>query len=237
MMKCYEHPENEAVGMCTECGKTICDVCKLEVDEKLICKKCVQKKMEKQIKKQEETETIEKSKIVNRELENWKKTNWQLTPHRKGKNEAGVMALLGGWFGLHKFYLNKPGQGIAMALFSSTGIPLIISIYEGAVYLTSTQEEFDKKYNREYYLLEQGTEKEKIEFSQTENYIHPPHMTDLNRMKNNNKKIIDIETDLIDDLEQEKTKIEKTQETLEKKETEIKENMKNEKKEEGKKDE
>ena len=38
-LKCYEHPELDAVGVCSECGKGICDKCVVEIGGKLYCKR------------------------------------------------------------------------------------------------------------------------------------------------------------------------------------------------------
>ena len=40
-MNCYNHAENEAVGTCTSCGKSICNECKVEMQGKLICRTCL----------------------------------------------------------------------------------------------------------------------------------------------------------------------------------------------------
>ena len=40
-MNCYVHPENEAVGTCTSCGKPICSECAIETQGKLICRPCL----------------------------------------------------------------------------------------------------------------------------------------------------------------------------------------------------
>lgn len=42
-MKCYVHPDVDAVGTCTNCGKTVCSNCALEMNGKLICKSCVER--------------------------------------------------------------------------------------------------------------------------------------------------------------------------------------------------
>lgn len=42
-MKCYIHQDIDAVGTCTNCGKTVCQVCASEVDGKVVCKQCVEK--------------------------------------------------------------------------------------------------------------------------------------------------------------------------------------------------
>ncbi len=59
---------------------------------------------------------------------------------------AGILALLLGGLGIHKFYLNDTSAGILYICFSWTGIPEIIGLIEGIIYLTSTDEEFQEKY-------------------------------------------------------------------------------------------
>ncbi len=44
-MKCTNHPETEAIGVCTNCGKAICSICSMEIDHKLMCKSCIEQKM------------------------------------------------------------------------------------------------------------------------------------------------------------------------------------------------
>lgn len=48
-MYCYKHNERPAVGACTNCGHLICEECKLEVNEKFICKDCAEKMMQSRI--------------------------------------------------------------------------------------------------------------------------------------------------------------------------------------------
>jgi hypothetical protein len=43
-MKCYYHPENDAIGTCTNCGKAICQIDAVDVSDKFICKECLNKK-------------------------------------------------------------------------------------------------------------------------------------------------------------------------------------------------
>lgn len=64
----------------------------------------------------------------------------------KSKTTAGILAILLGSLGVHKFYLGKIGLGIVYLLFCWTGIPGIIGLIEGILYLTKTEEEFQSKY-------------------------------------------------------------------------------------------
>ena len=59
---------------------------------------------------------------------------------------AGVLAILLGGIGAHKFYLGQSGQGILYLLFCWTGIPLLIGIIEGVIYLSMTEADFQNKY-------------------------------------------------------------------------------------------
>ncbi len=40
-MKCYMHPDAEAVGTCTSCGKAICGQCAVDVGSRLVCRSCL----------------------------------------------------------------------------------------------------------------------------------------------------------------------------------------------------
>jgi len=64
----------------------------------------------------------------------------------KSKVVAGVLAILLGVFGVHKFYLGKTLPGILYLLFSWTGIPAIVGFIEGILYLVSSDEAFAEKY-------------------------------------------------------------------------------------------
>lgn len=60
----------------------------------------------------------------------------------KSRIAAGVLALLLGGIGVHKFYLGKIGLGILYLLFSWTFIPGVIALIEGIIYLCSSDETF-----------------------------------------------------------------------------------------------
>lgn len=64
----------------------------------------------------------------------------------KNKLAAGLFAILLGGLGIHKFYLDQIGLGIVYILFCWTGIPSIIGLVEGIIYLTATDEDFYLKY-------------------------------------------------------------------------------------------
>ena len=64
----------------------------------------------------------------------------------KSKITAVLLALFVGGIGAHKFYLGSIGLGILYLLFFWTGIPLIIALIEGIVYLRMSEDEFRAKY-------------------------------------------------------------------------------------------
>jgi TM2 domain-containing membrane protein YozV len=65
----------------------------------------------------------------------------------KSKVVAGVLALLLGGLGIHKFYLGQIGKGILYILFCWTYIPAIISFIEGIMILVKSDADFEAKYN------------------------------------------------------------------------------------------
>lgn len=67
-------------------------------------------------------------------------------PPKHSKGIAGVLALILGGLGAHKFYLDKPGQGLLYLLFCWTLIPVLLGVVEGIVYLASSDESFHAKY-------------------------------------------------------------------------------------------
>lgn len=64
--------------------------------------------------------------------------NWPV----KSKTTAGILGILLGGLGIHKFYLGKPGMGILYILFCWTYIPAIAGLVEGIIYLTQSDEKF-----------------------------------------------------------------------------------------------
>ena len=65
----------------------------------------------------------------------------------KSKTVAGILALLLGGIGIHKFYLGQTGKGILYILFCWTYIPSILAFIEGLTILCGTDEKFMSKYN------------------------------------------------------------------------------------------
>ena len=73
-------------------------------------------------------------------------------PSGKSRGIAGLLAILMGWCGLHYFYIGKTSAGVLFLLVAilSCGIlatiTTIVSIIQGVLFFTSTQEEFEFKW-------------------------------------------------------------------------------------------
>ena len=65
-------------------------------------------------------------------------TRWE----RNNRKEAGIIAIVFGALGIHKFYIGKYGQGILYMVFCWSFIPLFLGIADGIHYLTETDEQF-----------------------------------------------------------------------------------------------
>ncbi len=59
---------------------------------------------------------------------------------------AGVLALLLGGFGVHKFYLGYTTAGIIYLLICCTGVTSMLALVDGIIYLTKSDEEFIETY-------------------------------------------------------------------------------------------
>jgi TM2 domain-containing membrane protein YozV len=81
------------------------------------------------------------------------------TPGSKNKVAAGVLAILLGGLGIHKFYLGVTGPGLVFLLVNTVGLLVtwvlafmpnvvlwVIGLVEGILYLTKTDEEFEQTY-------------------------------------------------------------------------------------------
>ena len=103
-MNCYYHNDKEVVAACIECGRLICDECKVNINGKAVCKTCI------------ETGVLEqkggyKYNRYNYNMSNSTQKSWLVTL---------LLCLFTGTLGVHRFYVGKIGTGILQFIpFSS----------------------------------------------------------------------------------------------------------------------
>ena len=106
---------------CTACGSQISS-------EALSCPKCGQPNLSK-------TRTVTQGGTYS-------------TVQGKSRVTAGVLALLLGGIGVHRFYLNQVGLGLVYLLFCWTLIPALIALVEGILYLVQDDQTFARNQNQ-----------------------------------------------------------------------------------------
>ncbi|HEX7870493.1 MAG TPA: TM2 domain-containing protein [Chryseobacterium sp.] len=84
-------------------------------------------------------------------METTKTEEWNNPPVRREENKkvvAGVLGIVLGGFGVHKFILGYTQEGIIQLVitFVTCGIGSLIGFVEGIIYLTKTDEEFYQTY-------------------------------------------------------------------------------------------
>lgn len=121
-MKCYYHNDKEVVAACTECGRFICEACKINISEKPVCKTCIEAGALNLNKS-------DKYKTYNHNRRNDQfYTNYNLN---KSTQKSWIVTLLlclfVGTLGVHRFYAGKIGTGILQLLtFGGFGIWALI---------------------------------------------------------------------------------------------------------------
>lgn len=62
------------------------------------------------------------------------------------RTTCGIVAILIGGLGIHKFMLGMTTAGIIQIVLSCCGVGSLIGLIEGIIYLTKTDEEFYQTY-------------------------------------------------------------------------------------------
>lgn len=157
-MKCVNHPEKDASGSCVYCGKLFCPDCLVNVKGRMYCKDDVANVFDEEKEKAEKSQTQTPMVFMNAGGGGGGSSSsssssgsgagldsGQLVP-KKNKVIAAILSFLLGWIGIHKFYLGQPVQGIVYLCLFWTGIPLLISLIEGLIYLFTSDHIFARKY-------------------------------------------------------------------------------------------
>ena len=163
-LSCYIHEDQSSIGTCVGCGKFICQECNTEVKRKNYCKACIGEMM---VENQSKIERLEESKNNSNPMvfmnagggggasSSAASSSGSIERDQpifsKSRITAGVLAILLGSFGAHKFYLGRWGWGIIYLLFSWTYIPTIVGLIEGVIYLFSSNESFASKHDRNFF--------------------------------------------------------------------------------------
>lgn len=83
-------------------------------------------------------------------MENSKHEGWNVPPPAQQENKkiiAGILAILLGGLGVHKFILGYTKEGIIQLILGFLcGVGFVIGLIEGIIYLTKTDEEFYQTY-------------------------------------------------------------------------------------------
>jgi TM2 domain-containing membrane protein YozV len=69
-------------------------------------------------------------------------------PGKKDKTVAGILGILLGWAGAHHWYLGNYLQAALYLVFFWTGIPSVLGLVEGIIYLTAPEDRFQRNYNK-----------------------------------------------------------------------------------------
>ncbi len=119
-MKCTNHPEREADGMCAYCGKPFCKECLVEVKGRMYCKEDLGNVLDEA--KQQAAGATPTINITNSNdsVNTNANTNTNVNmagfglPRRKSRMVALILCIIGffGIAGLHRMYVGKVGSGV-----------------------------------------------------------------------------------------------------------------------------
>lgn len=164
-ISCYIHSEKTSIGTCVGCGKFICSECNTEVQNKNYCKSCINEifiESKRKIEKLEDNNNQKPMVFMNAggggggsssssSASSASSGGGLINPlFSKSRVTAGILAILLGGLGIHKFYLGRTGLGIIYLIFFWTYIPAILGLIEGIIYLISSDNSFASKHDRQY---------------------------------------------------------------------------------------
>jgi len=114
-MQCANHPQQQASGMCTYCGKPFCEECLVEVNGKMYCKADlgnVVNEAEKKGSPESVSAPVINVTTTNTSTATAKVEGYGIGIPPKSKTTALLLCLFLGVLGIHRFYVGKTGTGI-----------------------------------------------------------------------------------------------------------------------------
>jgi len=73
----------------------------------------------------------------------------------KNRSIAILLAIFLGGLGMHRFYLDRPGQGIFYLIFCWTLVPWAIALFEAFIWLVNGEKYFHERYSPDYIAPEE----------------------------------------------------------------------------------
>lgn len=130
-MNCTNHPEIEAQGMCTYCGKPFCKDCLVEVKGRMYCKEDLGNVIDEAKQSANSQPTINITNSNESVNTNTNVNGGFVGGPRKSKMVALILCIIGffGVGGLHRMYVGKVGSGVLHFLtYGICGIGTIIDL-------------------------------------------------------------------------------------------------------------
>ncbi len=130
-MKCTNHPEVEAQGMCAYCGKPFCNDCLVEVKGRMYCKADLGNVLDEAKQSSNSQPTINITNTNDNVNTNANINGMMGYGPRKSKTIALILCIVGffGIAGLHRMYVGKVGGGILhLFTYGLCGIGTIIDL-------------------------------------------------------------------------------------------------------------
>lgn len=130
-MKCTNHPEIDAQGMCAYCGKPFCKDCLVEVKGRMYCKDDLGNVLDEAKQSSSGQPTINITNSNDSVNTNTNVNGGFYGGPRKSKTVALILCIIGffGLGGIHRMYVGKVGSGVLhLFTYGICGIGTIIDL-------------------------------------------------------------------------------------------------------------